>query len=35
MSESEIYGIFRESKLVQSELFGVLTEEDDLKTQEK
>jgi hypothetical protein len=30
-SESEIYGIFRESELVQSEMFGVSTEEDALK----
>jgi hypothetical protein len=29
MSESEIYGISRKLKLVKSEFFGALTEEDE------
>jgi hypothetical protein len=35
MSESEIYGIFRKSKQVKSELFRVLTEDEEIKSEKK
>jgi hypothetical protein len=34
MSESQIYGIFRKPELVKTDLFGALTEEDELKIEE-
>jgi hypothetical protein len=35
MSVSEIYGIFRKLELVKSDLFGVTSEEEGLKIEEK
>jgi hypothetical protein len=35
MSKSGMYGILRKSELMRPEFFRILTEEDELKTEEK